>query len=60
MAASYAQLGLFYRDHQKDPAKARPYFHHCYTLWKELSEARPTYSEFTKNLNWAKEALEET
>ena len=59
LAISYAKFGEFYRDHQKDPVKARGYLQQCYHLLRELSETYPDYVEFKNNFAWAKEALRE-
>lgn len=57
LAISYAQIGAFYRDQKKDTQKAKEYFQQCYSLWQELSEVYPAYVEFSRNFDWAKEAM---
>ncbi|AEE48012.1 NB-ARC domain-containing protein [Haliscomenobacter hydrossis] len=59
LAYSFKFLGLFYRDQKEDLQKAKEYFQQCYTLWQELSEVYPAYVEFSRNFEWAKEAMGE-
>lgn len=59
LAISYSKLGWFYRDKKRLPDQARVFFQRCYELWQELARAYPAYVEFTRNYEWAKQALNE-
>jgi tetratricopeptide (TPR) repeat protein len=57
LAISYSKLGWFYKDQKKDKIKARFYFEKYLALREELAKDFPSFAEFQRGLQFAKEAL---
>jgi hypothetical protein len=57
LAISYSKLGWFYKDQKNDTAKARDYFEQYLTLREELARDFPSFVEFQRGLQYAKDAM---